>query len=274
MKTAAPGSTYVDISREEIEAWLNTIGFHGKWKLADGRAGVYLLTLSPTVAIKFSSTVASHDATMSYANASMQLSLISTVTGQCLNKKAQGQSHFKRTKGWKETWKEGIKRMKEAYIKAASFYDAISRIKDREEYKRGTLELIKTAPGWETNDFLQDLYARVEHGTILTQKQEDTLAKFIRQDIKESHQHPHSDDVEGNEEEETRKRELTEKLLTPLRALYAAARAKDDKWTMEFTQSIANLTKSHRNPSEKQEQILLDKFQSYRVDPGEWGNVE
>jgi hypothetical protein len=171
-------ATYVQISREDLEQWLDTLGMKMPWKRQPNRAGIYLLPLSPVVAIKLSSTIGSKDDAMGVGKASMQLSLVSTVTGQTLNKKAQGQGHFKRTTNWRATWKDGIERMEAAYVKAKGFYDALAVIEDRDQYKADIIQQIEAVPGWDRNSMLSDFHANVSRGGILTEKQKGALDTF------------------------------------------------------------------------------------------------
>jgi len=125
-------TTYVDISRQDIEDWLNTFPrFRGKWWLVEGRAGIYMLPLSNNVAIKFSSTVGTQDRGLSRGGASAQLRLVSLQTGQVLNKKAQGQRGFYRTINWKKNWKKGVDTFVQTYTKSADFYERIALAEDR-----------------------------------------------------------------------------------------------------------------------------------------------
>lgn len=282
------GSKYVQMTREEIEGWLDDIGFRGKWKLVEGRAGIYTLTLSPYVGIKFSSTVSSQEQVVGYAGASMQLALVSLVTGQVVNKKAQGQDHFKRTLNWRKTWKEGIDRMKDAYLKAADFYDNIAQVEDRGKYRQEKLTLIEQDPNWKSNSFLMDLHAKVDHGGILSPKQLAAIEKIIsgRQDAQEEEKQEKTqvtrqpvenpqdaDDPKTHQSETTTKvtREQAETdYLAPLRQLWKAAKTKNDTWTQEFVESLAELVKRGRPPTPKQIEVILKKFQAYRINPGPW----
>jgi hypothetical protein len=123
-----PGGTYVQLTRDEFEEWLTRdLGFSpSEWRLKPGRGGVYQLFLSPTVAIEVNSTTGAQDAVMGRGNASMSLWLASRVNGKVLNKKAMGQSHFARTLNWRENWKKGVERMKDAYLKSKDFYDRLA----------------------------------------------------------------------------------------------------------------------------------------------------
>ena len=87
--------SYVNITRTELEDWLTTKNY--SWERVKDKQGVYLITLSPTVAIKLSSTQTKHDHAMGRGFASMNLTLVSHVNGWTLNRKARDRKHFKRT---------------------------------------------------------------------------------------------------------------------------------------------------------------------------------
>lgn len=251
-------TTYVQMTREDIESWLDEVGFRGKWKLSEGRTGVYLLSVGPNVAIKFSSTVASTEQVVGYANASMQLSLVSTFNGRVLNKKAQGQDHFKRTKGWRQTWKDGLDRMREAYVKAADFYNKLAVVD--ENYTRDKLKLIKSIDGWDQNPFLMDLHQRVQRGGFLSDKQEEAVMKFLGKGNATPKDDPPPSD---RGRAETKKEQELD--LQPLRNLYAAARSKGDQWTMDFSKSIADQLKAGRSLSERQKNLINAKLDAYGI---------
>ena len=167
MKHLGMAGTYVQIDRDELESWLNGLPhLTGKAQRVPGRAGVYVLPLSDFVGVRLSSTIGSSDDAVERGKASMQLALVSLITGQVLNKKAQGQSHFKRTVNWKTTWKEGIDRMREAYTKSQGFYDGVARIHDRNAYKADVLKAIDEIPNWQENGILSDFRVLVDRGGI------------------------------------------------------------------------------------------------------------
>jgi hypothetical protein len=183
--------------------------------------------------------------------ASMQLALISLVTKQVLNKKAQGQDHFKRTLNWRKTWKDGVERFREAYTKSQGFYEAIAIIEDRAKYQRDILKRIEAFPGWESRDLLADFHNRVQKGGILTSKQMELLDKLLSGGVgrREAPSHVVVDEA----------------LLNRLRTLYVAARQKNDRWLMGFTTSIAETLKTGRPLTQQQQEALNQGFSRYRV---------
>lgn len=253
MKHEAAG-TYVQIDRDELEEWMNTLRLHGKSYRAPNKAGVYLLPFSDTVACKLSSTIGTSDDAMGRGMASMQLSLVSRVTGQTLNKKAQGQSHFKRTLNWKKTWAEGVERMRDAYAKSAGFYDALAAIEDRDQYKIDVMSAIESIADWRNNSILADFHAVAEKGGILTLKQVDLLDRTLDRERSRHVPKPVQDAPKAEDP-----------LLPILRALYSKARAANNAWLMEFTKSVADQLNRGRQLSPKQMEIIERSRDQFKV---------
>jgi len=247
--------TYVQIDRDELEAWLATLRLVDKAYRAPNKAGVYLLPFSETVACKLSSTIGTSDDAMGRGMASMQLSLVSRVTGQTLNRKAQGQLHFKRTLNWKKTWAEGVERMRDAYTKSAGFYDALATIEDRDQYKVDVMEAIEGIPDWRNNNILADFHAVAEKGGILTLKQVDLLDRTL--DRERGRQTPKPANHPPTKAEDP--------LIPVLRAMWAKARDAGDNWLMDFTKSVAGQLSQGRNLSPKQLEIIDKNRARFKV---------
>lgn len=246
-------ATYVQISREELEDWLKTTGL--RWRREEHRAGIYLADMSPTVAIKLSSTIGSRDDAMGRGQASMQLALISTVTGFTINKKAQGQTHFKRTTNWKTTWKDGIDRMDAAYKKSKGFYDALAAIKDRDLYKADILAKIESIADWQRNSMLADFHGNIERGGILTEKQLDALmAAAARKPQTPPPPPPPPEDPK-----------IDEVLIARVRNLWRVAKQREDKWLLEFAESIGKRLKSGQPLSQRQLEVLEQNLSKNRL---------
>lgn len=246
-------ATYVQISRSDLENWLDKLPLHHKWHLKQGKAGIYLLPLSDNVAVKLSSTIGSSDDAMGRGMASMQLSLVSLITGQTLNKKAQGQGHFKRTTNWEKTWKEGVDRMKEAFMKAQGFYDALAAIEDRDKYKADLLKLIESDPSWNSDNLLADFHSKVMQGGILTFKQIDLLERTVRKAPK------------APEPQKAPEQPKEHPLIPVLRAIWREAKIDRDDWLMDFCKSVAERLQNGYPLTEKQEAALGRARQQYRM---------
>jgi hypothetical protein len=167
----------------------------------------------------------------------MHLSLISLITGYVLNRKAQGQDHFKRTLNWREQWKKGFERLKDAYMHSQGFYDSLASIEDRDKYKEDKIKLIESTNGWENNSILFDFHKRINEGGILSTLQENLLQKIL------------------SEMQKTISEDNSE-LLQELRALYVSARKQNNTWLMEFTENVGKSVKNGKMLSEKQKDIL------------------
>lgn len=254
-------ATYVQISREEMEDWLDSIGFRGKWSRNPRFAGVYLLKLSDNVAVKLSSTIGNADDAMGSGRASMQLALVSLVTGQVVNKKAQGQSHFARTKGWKKNWAEGVETMKRAYSNAADFYDVIAGIEDRQKYQQEMLRLVEGVPGWSSNNFFIALHQKITRGGVVMPSDRKEIDRgMVRPAARPDPQRepPVKGDPEGPQQ--SPQQALNDKVQA-LRILWSTAnryQPRDDReqqnkeWVMNFSQSIGTQIKSGRTLSPAQ----------------------
>ena len=243
--------TYVQISRDELEQWISSLPLKGKWYVKPGYAGVYLLPVAKNVGVKLSSTIGSKDDAMGKGRASMQLALVSLVTGQVLNKKAQGQKHFKRTTNWQATWKKGFDRLKQAYLKAQGFYDALAVIEDREKYKNDLLKEIETAPAWAGHKTLADFHVRLQKGGILTAKQ----VGLLRAEVANAVQNSPVPAVTPDEPDES---PVDDALVSRLRDLWRAAQQSGDNWLMDFSKSIGEQVKGGR-PLTPRQQAVLDK---------------
>jgi hypothetical protein len=179
----------------------------------------------------------------------MKLRLVSLIDGKTLNKKSMGQSHFKRTINWRKTWKAGFDRVRAAYLKNPSFYEKIA---DREGYKTKWIAIIEGIPSWNTDSFLAATRSKVEQGDILWDNQEDHILKL-------------ADAAPEPAPEPEVRSEAVEGRLTALRALYRAARHRNDDWTMKFVQSLAKQLKDGRRFSQRQMDILNQKADRYNV---------
>lgn len=272
-RTAA--ATFVQISREELEEWINDIGYRGHWERDPKYAGVYLLKLSPSVAVKLSSTIGSRDDAMGVGKASMQLALVSTVTGRVLNKKAQGQSHFKRTVGWKKTWAAGVETIKKAYLGASDFYDVIAVIADRDAYKADMIKRIETIPGWDHDAEMIGLYRKIERGGVLMPREVDAIAEAKNrrpargpdpQRIEPNREQERPDPREEPDNARQNLDEVRELRLDALRKLWRVARKSNDEWTMQFAEDIAKKYVSvNRRLTGPQLRIVGEKLKNYRI---------
>lgn len=245
--------TYVQISRDDLEGWLDTLRLHGKWHRVTNKAGIYLLPLADSVAVKLSSTIGTSDDAMGRGQASMQLALVSLVTGQVLNKKAQGQNHFARTTNWKKNWAEGVERMRDAYKKSQGFYDALALIENRDKYKSDLLERIESNPEWRNNNVLVDFHDRVLQGGILTGKQVELLERLTKV-------RPAPAPVHVKEEAPR-----DEGLYQRTRALYQEAHRNRDTWLEEFLRSVGPKLRDGIALSPRQLSVLEQNLGKYKL---------
>ncbi len=171
-------STYVEISRADLEAWLETLGT--PWVRDPNHVGIYRLPLGPKVAIKVSSTIGSGDKGVGKGEGSMQLSLISTVSGETVNKRAQGQKGFNRTKNWRENWREGVNSMRAEYAKMPDFYERNASVPDRGRYRLDTMARIEAIPGWRSDERLARMHNRADERKVLTEGEHQHIEQMER----------------------------------------------------------------------------------------------
>jgi hypothetical protein len=162
---------YVEITKEELEGWLRE-NFGSKWSKKSGSAGVYLIHLSDSVAIKLSSTQKAIGRAVGRGGASMSLSLVSRIDDRLLNAKAKDRKHFQRTMNWRTTWLQGVMHWKGVYLEKKGFYDKIA---DRSGYRQKWLDLIDSIPYAGSDDFLIKCRDRLEGGEILWDNQEQVI---------------------------------------------------------------------------------------------------
>ena len=235
--------SYVRISREDLEDWLNSLPH--RWSRKQGRAGIYYVHFSENVGCAVSTTIGRDDAAVGKGRGSMSLSLISLVTGRTLNRKAKDRKYFQRTTNWRKTWADGIKHWLSVYQANAGFYDKIAPIEDRDAYLRDMKQRIESIPSWDSDRMLSSFHEQIQRGSLLSDKQVAIIERAEKNP-------PVEEDVE-------------DPLVEKLRGLYAQARRSGDNWTMDFAQSIATQLKRGRSLSPKQQQIVDDKLRQYRL---------
>lgn len=236
-------ATYVQISREDFEGWLKSLPY--KWERVSGKAGVYLVKLSDKVAVQVSSSIGSRDDAMGRGKGAIHMKLVSLINGRTLNKKAQGQSRFNRTKNWKTNLKKGVESFKSAYMKAKSFYDKLADNDPAKHKDRWTKE-IESIPNWESDKLLHSFHEQLGKGHMLSDKQESIIERAKRKAP-----------AGGGAPDPN--------LLEKLREVYRRARARNDDWTLKFIESVGKQIKGGRALSPKQQKVVEDKLQQYRV---------
>jgi hypothetical protein len=221
---------YVNITRSDLESWLSS-NFNS-WGRVAGKAGVYLIHLSDSVAVKLSSTQSKKDKAMGRGQASMNLALVSRVDGSLLNRKARDRKYFQRTTNWRTTWKKGVNHWIKTYQDKASFYEKIA---DRDGYKAKWISMIDSLPyGGSDNEIIKSRDT-LEGGGVLWESQE----KYILNSIK-SNQNP------------------TNLLnVEKLRELYRRARAEGNREDMDTIKELGLKTNQGVKPT-RQEQSLYN----------------
>ena len=251
-------ATYVKISREEFEDWLNTLG--KRWSRKPNKAGIYWVHLTSDVAVQVSSSVGTRDEAMGRGQGAAHFSLVSMKNGRTLNKKAQGQARFNRTTNWRVNWKKGIASFVKEFASKKQFYERLATLPA--DYKEKLKARIESLENWRTNPTLKDLHAQVSKGWALSMKQEMLIGRVETEmaagggketgTVVEAPSRP-----SGN---------VNKKLLDAMRHAYAAARAQNRARDMEFLKSVAEKTvKRGLSMSSAQEKWWGDIQQRYRI---------
>lgn len=171
----ASGDRYVEITREDLESWLRS-NFGSGWNRDQRTAGVYLIHLSDSVAVKLTSSIGRNDRNKGLGKASMKLSLVSRLINRPpLNAKARDRKSFMRTKGWKKTWLAGVRHWQGVYEKSADFYDSIGR--GEEPNKRNTNQK-SYEPDPETLRKLRELWVAAKNDNYVRGFAEDVGKKI------------------------------------------------------------------------------------------------
>lgn len=240
--------TFVDITREDFEDWLDTLPSRGRWFRNPRYKGIYIVPLSETVGVSIRSTVGEGGIAKGRGNASGAITLVSLQYGHTLNRKAQGQSHFARTTNWRDNWRKGFDRQVEAYKKSPDFYEVFAGIEDRVKYREEIMKDIEKHPDWEENDLLISFHDRVKDGGFLTKKQLAAMEGILRQ--KQAPSKNHDPDTD---------------LLNNLRLLWQAASRARNQWLMDFTKSVGQQVKAGRSLSPKQLAIVNENLTTYKI---------
>lgn len=168
-------ATYVNIKRSEFEEWLNSL--RHQWTKAPGREGVYLVHLSPAVAVKIHSSIGSAGTGMGKGKGAMHMALVSLENGRKLNGKALEKSRFNRTINWRENLRRGFETFRGVYNESEGFYERLAVI-DMKLYVSNWLAIIETFPKWQDNPLLQNCHRTLEKGRLLTERQESAILKM------------------------------------------------------------------------------------------------
>jgi hypothetical protein len=161
-------ATYVNISRDEFESWLDETWGRGNWNIREGSVGVYRLRLGPRVSIEVSSSIGSRDENLSRGRAAIHTKLVSRRYGRAVNKKAAGQSRVNRTTNWRKSLEKVIRNFVREYVDRRYFYEAIA---DQDRYKQEVIGMIEQNVGWQDNAFFKSIHDQVSGGRVLTEKQ-------------------------------------------------------------------------------------------------------
>ena len=223
---------YVNISREELENWLDSK--FGSWSRDRSTAGIYFIHLSDRVAVKLSSTQKGSGSNVAKGRASMNLSLVSLVDGSLLNRKARDRKYFQRTKNWKTTWKKGIDYWINVYEQKEDFYEKIA---DRKGYKAKWLGLIDALPNGGSDAQLVKSRNELEGGGVLWPNQEQYILDLTAQAQSRSRS--------------MRQEQSTVLDVEKLRDMYRKARSQGDRDAMDTIKRLGIASNRGKKPSQQ-----------------------
>jgi len=232
------------------------------------------------VCIEIQSTLTGLEEAKSYAKASMQMRLVSLMTGRVLNRKAQGKSHFKRTKNWRKNLHAGVKAFKTVYEDSAGFYDSLAELKPgkagNQEYLTEMLAKIESYPGWVDNSDLSFFHKRVKGGGILTLPQKSELEAILASPAPVKPPTPVAPapkvQIPAQEPAQALSPDFSEEdevFLARLRKLWVSANRSNDNWYMNISADIGKKMKSGRmsymDLTQRQLANLEKGFKTYRI---------
>lgn len=243
------GTRYVQVSREDLEAWLGGLPF--KWSRKQGRQGIYYAHFSSEVGCSISTTIGRDDAAVGKARGSMSLTLVSLSTGRTLNRKAKDRKHFQRTTNWRTTWAKGIDHWHGIYKTNKGWYDRIAPIEDRAKYKADSMARIEAIKGWETQNILVSFHASLKRDSVLSQSQWNIVmeAEYRQADQEEDY---------DSEAAESEQEAWLARWVDTARAVYRAARSRSHQFGMGISESVGKAMSSGRDPSKKQWRAFLN----------------
>lgn len=238
-RKSLPNASAVTITRAEIESWLDGIGL--PWKRAQGTSGIYLIGLSPNVAIKFSSTLSSSDVTVAKGEGSVQFTLVKAADwrGKPINVKAIEQDYFARTKNWRGTWLEkGVDVMRAEYEAKRAFYESLATppVQVDPAASRQFLARVEAIPGWQKHSSLSFMHKRTVDGNPVTPKMIEALER------EEAYARPRAQAYAppARAVEPPRPTAKSDDIrVVALRMLYAAARQTNSEGVMKLAKDAA-----------------------------------
>ena len=169
----AMASTFVEITRDEFDSWMDSL--RRRWKRKPGTEGIYVIPLSDNVGIQIRSSIGHKQMALDKGRASVTIKMVSLKNGKTLGKRGVvGQTKFYRTKDWRRRWAKAVQMVEKAYRADQDYYETTA-VMDPEVYKVDTLKTIETVPNWKQHKMLRKWHDVVSRGGLLSLKQRNWL---------------------------------------------------------------------------------------------------
>jgi hypothetical protein len=246
-------ATYVKITREEFEDWL--FDLCPVFERVEDTEGIYLVPISPYVAIKISTTMRAKGTTTPRGDGRCRMRLISRHRGTSLHGPESDVITANRTKGWRENWRENLKSLSGLFKAHKKRYHELAT-RSQTEYASEWKTRIEGIKGWGTLTILADLHRVLGTGMWLTPRQEAAVWKFVRP-------------VRGRSRSTTTTPVINkadaEILACSLDHLAEEAKEISDEWTVKFAISVAARLRRGQAPTTAQHETIVKKLKKYGI---------
>lgn len=246
-------ATYVNIGRQEFEDWLFELC--PVFERVEDAQGVYLVPLSPYVAVKISATLSSSDRTTRRGHGRCRMRLVARHRGHDLRGPEKGTRVSNRTKGWRRNWARHLRELIDVFKRHRDRYHEMAS-RSQEDYAAEWVARIESVPGWRDFDILVDLRRVLGTGMWLTSRQEAAVWKFLG---------PKGSRGPGPRTPQKIDPKDADKIARALEQLVAEAEQAGDSWTATFATSVLKRVDGGRAPTTRQRSTMIEKFKKYGI---------
>ena len=197
-------------------------------------------TLSPNVAIKAEIGKSGR----------MTICLWSMTLDRVINSKAKAKPSFEQNQ---TNIEKNVKYWIETFKSQEHYYETQLHMTPEElvKYKVGMSMKIQAIPNWQEKDFLKSNLEKVNNGQVLSPKTLIAIEKFV-------------DNKRETKELSPEQKAFYDKIVS----LSNASKESNDEWTISFSQSLIDAIQKYgvnTRLTDRQKQILLDKFNKYHI---------